>query len=115
MLIHNSKYKKLFPFVFAVTYRLHINITWVTLQKDGPTVVNLKLDGIIPGDYLTQATTKSPVSHPVIDVPADPEVVEKMKNLKVERDAKLAEYHKAKAEKSKKTKSKKAKKAKDKK
>jgi hypothetical protein len=80
------------------------------MQKEGPTVVNLKLDGIIPGEYLTQATTKSPVPHPVIDVPADPKVVEKMRKLKVEHDAKLAEYHKAKAEKAKK-----AKKAKEKK
>ena len=86
------------------------HITWVTMQKDGPSVVNLKLDGIIPGDYLTQATTKSPVSHPVVDVPADPKVVEKMNKLKVEWDAKLAEHRKAKAEKAKK-----AKKAKDKK
>jgi hypothetical protein len=73
-------------------------------------VVNLKLDGIIPGNYLTQATTKSPVPHPVVDIPADPEVAEKMKQLKVAWDAKLAEFHKAKAEKAKK-----AKKAKEKK
>ena len=101
--------------LMGVEYGEFDHITWVTMQKDGPSVVNLKLDGIIPGDYLTQATTKSPVSHPVIDVPADPEVVEKMNKLKVEWDAKLAERRKAKAEKSDKAKSKKAKKAKDKK
>ena len=65
------------------------HITWVTMQKDGPTVVNLKLDGIIPGNYLTQATTKSEVYHPVIDIPADPKVVEKMKALKAKKEAAL--------------------------
>lgn len=62
---------------------------------NGPTVVNLKLDGIIPGNYLTQATTKSEVYHPLVDIPADPKVVEKMKALKAKKDAAL----KAKAEK----------------
>lgn len=63
------------------------HITWVTMQKGGPTVVNLKLDGIIPGNYLTQATTKSEVYHPAIDIPADPKVVEKMKVLKAKKEA----------------------------
>lgn len=57
------------------------------MQKGGPTVVNLKLDGIIPGNYLTQATTKSEVCHPAIDIPADPKVVEKMKVLKAKKEA----------------------------
>ena len=35
------------------------HITWVTMRKDGPVVVNLKLDGILPGDYLNRANTKS--------------------------------------------------------
>jgi len=36
------------------------HITWVTMQKDGPHVVNLKLDGIFAGDYLNQRNTKAP-------------------------------------------------------
>jgi hypothetical protein len=63
------------------------HITWVTMQKDGPTVVNLKLDGIVPGNYLTQKTTKSEVYHPVVDIPSDPKVVEKMQVLKIKKDA----------------------------
>jgi hypothetical protein len=102
--IYNSKV------LMGAEYGEFDHITWVTMQKEGPTVVNLKLDGIIPGDYLTQATTKSPVPHPVVDIPADPEVAEKMQKLKVAYDAMLAEFHKAKAEKAKK-----AKKAKDRK
>ena len=35
------------------------HITWVTMQKDGPHVVNLKLDGIFAGDYLDQSNTKA--------------------------------------------------------
>jgi hypothetical protein len=61
------------------------HITWVTMQKGGPTVVNLKLEGIIPGEYLTQATTKSQIYHPVIDIPPDPKVCEKMMKLKAEK------------------------------
>jgi hypothetical protein len=90
--------------LMGVEYGEFDHITWVTMQKEGPTVVNLKLDGIIPGEYLTQATTKSPVPHPVVDIPADPKVTEKMQKLKVAHDAKLAEYRKAKAEKAKKAK-----------
>ena len=32
------------------------HVTWVTMKPDGPVVVNLKLDGIIPGDVVTEAT-----------------------------------------------------------
>ena len=60
------------------------HITWVTMQKNGPTVVNLKLDGILPGNFLTQKTSLSRVPRLVVDEPADPEVVEKMKRLKAE-------------------------------
>ena len=60
------------------------HITWVTMQKNGPTVVNLKLDGILPGNFLTQKTSLSRVPRLVVDEPADPEVVEKMKRLKEE-------------------------------
>lgn len=74
------------------------HITWVTMQKDGPTVVNLKLDGIIPGNYLTQATTKSEVYHPVVDIPSTSEVRVKMQKLKAKKEA----AEKAKAAKAKK-------------
>lgn len=32
------------------------HVTWVTMKPDGPVVVNLKLDGIIPGDVVTEIT-----------------------------------------------------------
>lgn len=35
------------------------HITWVTMKDDGPSVVNLKLDGIFAGDYINHGTTKS--------------------------------------------------------
>jgi hypothetical protein len=59
-------------------------------------VVNLKLDGIIPGNYLTQANTKSQVYHPVVDIPSTSEVRVKMQKLKAQKEA----AEKAKAEKS---------------
>lgn len=34
------------------------HITWVTMTAEGPEVVNLKLDGILPGDFLNAANTK---------------------------------------------------------
>src|SRR4029077_17023647 len=32
------------------------HVTWVTMKPDGPVVVNLKLDGIIPDDVVSEET-----------------------------------------------------------
>jgi len=34
------------------------HITWVTMTSEGPEVVNLRLDGILPGDFLNATNTK---------------------------------------------------------
>ena len=34
------------------------HITWVTMTAEGPEVVNLKLDGILPGDFLNATNSK---------------------------------------------------------
>ena len=58
------------------------HITWVTMTKDGPEVVNLKLDGILPGDYLNRATSKDDTQLYDLDVPPDPEALKRCKELK---------------------------------
>ena len=66
------------------------HITWVTMTKDGPVVANLTLDGILPGDWLTQKTTRSTEQPIPLDEPPDKEVVEKLKKIAAERAAKKA-------------------------
>ena len=66
------------------------HITWVTMTKAGPVVANLTLDGILPGDWLTQKTTLSTEQPIPLDEPPDEEVVEKFKKISAERAAKKA-------------------------
>lgn len=40
----------------GVEYGEFDHVTWVTMKPDGPVVVNLKLDGIIPDDVVSEAT-----------------------------------------------------------
>jgi hypothetical protein len=63
------------------------HITWVTMTKDGPVVANLTLDGILPGNYLTQRNTKSEAQLMPLDEPVDKEVVEKFKKIKAKISA----------------------------
>jgi hypothetical protein len=44
--------------LFGVEYGEFDHITWVTMTAAGPKVVNLKLDGILPGDFLNRTNTK---------------------------------------------------------
>ena len=44
--------------LYGVEYGEFDHITWVTMTADGPEVVNLKLDGILPGDFLNATNTK---------------------------------------------------------
>ena len=47
------------------------HITWVTMTPHGPDVVNLTLDGMLPGDYLSQRTTRNTKYTDPIDYPVD--------------------------------------------
>ena len=58
------------------------HITWVTMTDDGPEVANLLLDGILPGNYLTQATTLWSARTILLDYPPDPAVAERLLALK---------------------------------
>lgn len=63
------------------------HLTWVTMTKDGPRVANICLDGILPGDYLNELTTKSTTPSVVLDRPASPEVVARIaRNQAVQRE-----------------------------
>lgn len=53
----------------GVEYGEMDHLTWVTMRKDGPVVVNLKLDGILPHDFLNQRTTKSTTGMCTLDYP----------------------------------------------
>ena len=58
------------------------HITWVTMTADGPDVVNLKLDGILPGEYLNRANSKDESNLTVLDIPPDPKAIQRCKDLK---------------------------------
>ena len=73
---HNSKER---PHLLGPEYGEMDHITWVTMAKDGPVVANLLVDGILPGDYLNQANTKSTCRLRPIDIPPDPKAVERYK------------------------------------
>ena len=64
------------------------HITWVTMTANGPEVVNLKLDGILPGDYLNRATSKDDTCLRVMDVPPDPKAVQRCRELKAAKPPK---------------------------
>ena len=66
----------------GVQYGEMDHITWVTMTDDGPEVANLLLDGILPGDYLTQATTLWSARTVLLDYPPDPAVAERLLALK---------------------------------
>ena len=63
------------------------HITWVTMTPKGPDVVNLLLDGILPGDYLDQRNTLCSKYSDALDYPPDPEAVAHLAKFKVQNDA----------------------------
>ena len=75
------------------------HVTWVTMTKEGPVVANITLDGILPGNYLTQRNTKSESQLVPLDEPVDREVVEKFKKLKEKISAREAAIKAKKAKK----------------
>ena len=58
------------------------HITWVTMTPHGPDVMNLLLDGMLPGDYLNQKTTLNEKYVDELDYPADGETVARLSELK---------------------------------
>jgi hypothetical protein len=44
--------------LYGLEYGEFDHITWVTMTDGGPKVVNLRLDGILPGDFLNSSNTK---------------------------------------------------------
>ena len=66
------------------------HITWVTMTKDkGPEVVNLTLDGILPGDFMDQSRTLWTNRIEPLDYPVNPKTVERLKALKEESQNRL--------------------------
>ena len=63
------------------------HITWVTMTPKGPDVVNLLLDGILPGDYLNQRNTLCSKYSDALDYPPDPEAVAHLAKFKAQNDA----------------------------
>ena len=58
------------------------HITWVTMTPEGPDVMNLLLDDMLPGDYLNQRTTLNEKFTDALDLPADRETVARLSELK---------------------------------
>ncbi|MBQ6329459.1 MAG: metallophosphoesterase [Kiritimatiellae bacterium] len=70
------------------------HIMWVTMTKDGPSIVNLDLDGVVAHDFITQKTSLSMGSEftgLLIDYPEDPETWKHMEALQAKRAAILAQ------------------------
>ena len=63
------------------------HITWVTMTPNGPDVMNLLLEGMLPGDYLNQKTTLNEKYADVLDYPADGETVARLSELKRKKAA----------------------------
>ena len=63
------------------------HITWVTMTPEGPDVVNLLLDGMLPGDYLNQRTSLSSKYSEALDYPTDKETAERLLQIKMKNDA----------------------------
>ena len=70
------------------------HIMWVTMTSDGPKIVNLALDGILPHDFMDQRRTLSMESSCLscaLDYPVDPEVVKHQQELKEKKEKILSE------------------------
>lgn len=79
---HKKKGEKTPPTLMGPEYGEMDHITWVTMTADGPEVVNLKLDGILPGNYLNRANSKDDTVLVDLDVPQDPKALQRCKELK---------------------------------
>jgi len=73
------------PTLYGPEYGEMDHIMWVTMTAKGPEVVNLKLDGIFPGDYLNRATSKDDTQLYDLDYPPDPEALKQCERLRSKR------------------------------
>ena len=76
------------------TYGEMDHIMWVTMTKEGPSIINLDLNGIVAHDFITQKTSQSmgyEFSGLLIDYPEDPETWRHMESLQAKRAAILAQ------------------------
>ena len=69
----------------GVPYGEMDHITWVTMTKDGPDVVNLLLDGILPGDFLDQSNSLWTTRTMPLDYPVSQKTVDRLLALKEEQ------------------------------
>ena len=73
------------------------HIMWVTMTAEGPKIVNLVLDGILPHDFMDQRRTLNMGSDNLrcpLDYPVDPEVLRHQRELKEKKEKILAEQKK---------------------
>ena len=82
---HRKEGVRVPPTLYGQEYGEMDHITWVTMTANGPEVVNLKLDGILPGDYLNRSNSKEDVNLDVLDLPPDPAAVERCRQLKARK------------------------------
>ena len=71
--------------LMGVPYGEMDHITWVTMTKDGPDVVNLLLDGILPGDFLDQSNSLWTTRTMPLDYPVSQKTVDRLLALKEEQ------------------------------
>ena len=63
------------------------HVMWVTMTKKGPCVANIMIDGVLPGDYLNELTTKSYMQTVPLSRPVSPEVRERIaRNTEIKRE-----------------------------
>ena len=70
------------------------HIMWVTMTKDGPSIANLDLNGVVAHDFLTQNTSQSMGTEflgLVVDYPEDPTTWKRLVKLQEKKKAILAE------------------------
>ena len=72
---HKKKGEKTPQGLYGQEYGEMDHIMWVTMTANGPEVVNLKLDGVLPGNYLNRANSKDDTMLKVMDIPVDPAAV----------------------------------------
>ena len=67
---HKKKGEKTPQGLYGQEYGEMDHIMWVTMTANGPEVVNLKLDGVLPGNYLNRANSKDDTMLKAMDIPA---------------------------------------------
>ena len=66
------------------------HVMMVTMTAEGPVIANIRLDGVLPHDFVNQRTTKSLSKANFkwqLDYPVDPGVTKRLERLKAEHEA----------------------------